>query len=83
MSPMTKRWTVTGIVAGDAGATIGCILMLAACGGQAKQPGTCPEGTVLRGSDCVATGSAKDPEDLARAAGSNDHANGTPNTVQL
>jgi hypothetical protein len=33
-----------------------CALALSSCGGQAKQaesPGTCPEGTVLRGSDCL------------------------------
>src|SRR5580698_6533396 len=32
------------------------IVVRAACGGASKQadsPGTCPEGTVLRGSDCV------------------------------
>jgi hypothetical protein len=75
---MTKRWTVTGSVAADVGAAMGCILMLAACGGGAKQPGTCPDGTVLRGSDCVPTASAKDPEDLAPAGGSSDHANGAP-----
>jgi hypothetical protein len=33
-----------------------CLLALAACGGETKQadsPGTCPEGTVLKGGDCV------------------------------
>jgi hypothetical protein len=37
-------------------AVVGVALALAACGGGAKQadsPGSCPEGTVLRGSDCV------------------------------
>src|SRR5579859_6355829 len=34
----------------------GCVVATFACGGQPKQadsPGTCPEGTVLRGGDCV------------------------------
>jgi hypothetical protein len=38
-------------------------LALAACGGGAKQadsPGTCPEGTVLRGADCVPPEAAGD-----------------------
>lgn len=33
------------------------VLALAACGGKgADSPGTCPEGTVLKGSDCVPSG---------------------------
>jgi|HubBroStandDraft_6_1064221.scaffolds.fasta_scaffold86374_3 hypothetical protein len=39
------------------------VLVLAACGGETKQadsPGTCPEGTVLRGSDCVPPEAEKD-----------------------
>jgi hypothetical protein len=73
---MTKRWTVTGSVAADVVATLGSILLIAACGGEAKQPGTCPEGTVLRGSDCIPTASAKDPEELTPTSGSSDHAGG-------
>jgi hypothetical protein len=45
-----------------------CMLVLAACGGGAKQadsPGTCPEGTVLQGSDCLpaTAGNAKSDDD--------------------
>jgi len=39
-------------------------LMLVACGGGAKQadsPGTCPDGTVLKGSDCVAGDETSSP----------------------
>jgi hypothetical protein len=39
------------------------VVVLAACGGETKQadsPGTCPEGTVLRGSDCVPPEGDKD-----------------------
>jgi hypothetical protein len=46
---------------GAAGAI--CALALAACAGGAKQadsPGTCPEGTVLRGEDCVPPEAAGD-----------------------
>jgi hypothetical protein len=41
----------------------GLALAVAACGGGAKQadsPGECPEGTVLKGSDCVPPDSAGD-----------------------
>jgi hypothetical protein len=33
--------------------TLAGLLALASCGGGAKSPGTCPAGTVLKGSDCV------------------------------
>ncbi len=39
------------------------VLVLTACGGETKQadsPGTCPEGTVLRGADCVPPEGDKD-----------------------
>jgi|GEM_PF-800721 hypothetical protein len=51
----------TGWVRGHA--CLSTVLVLAACGGQTKQadsPGTCPEGTVLRGSDCVPPAGEKD-----------------------
>jgi len=35
-------------------------LLLAACGGGAKSPGTCPAGTVLKGADCVPSDSGDD-----------------------
>jgi hypothetical protein len=52
MRAMSKRTRVTVGVAGSAW----CMLALFACGGAAKQadsPGTCPEGTVLKGDDCL------------------------------
>jgi hypothetical protein len=50
-----------------------CVLALAACGGEAKHadsPGTCPEGTVLKGDDCVpeSVGTSK-PNDEDRPKG--------------
>ena len=36
-----------------AAGTLAGLLALAACGGGAKAPGTCPAGTVLKGADCV------------------------------
>jgi hypothetical protein len=50
--------TMIKLGAGCAGlaAAACCALALSSCGGQTKQaesPGTCPEGTVLRGSDCL------------------------------
>jgi hypothetical protein len=45
------------------GATAGLIALvcgLVACGGGAKSPGTCPDGTVLKGSDCVPDDSSGD-----------------------
>jgi hypothetical protein len=53
-----------------------CVLAVAACGGASKQadsPGTCPEGTVLKGEDCLpeSAGGAKSsdpsPKDSAKA----------------
>jgi hypothetical protein len=52
MSAMSQRKRVTMGVAGSAW----CVLSLASCGGAAKQaesPGKCPEGTVLKGDDCL------------------------------
>jgi hypothetical protein len=50
--------TMIKLGAGWAGLAAGacCALALSSCGGQTKQAesaGTCPEGTVLRGSDCL------------------------------
>jgi hypothetical protein len=54
-----------------------CIFALVGCGGQTKQadsPGTCPEGTVLRGSDCLpaSTEKEKDPDEMM-PSGSSSH----------
>jgi hypothetical protein len=58
-------------------------LVLVACGGGAKQadsPGTCPDGTVLKGSDCVAPEGASHGSDespstsTTSSAPSDDHA---------
>ena len=60
MPGMSKRFMVRAA----AGAV--CTLALAACGGGAKQadsPGTCPEGTVLHGDDCVPPEAASDDSD--------------------
>ena len=48
------------------------VLALAACGGgkQADSPGNCPEGTVLKGSDCV-------PPDSAGGGGGDDTSSGS------
>jgi hypothetical protein len=48
-SAMSKRTMVQGAV----GAV--CALALVACGGgkQANAPGTCPDGTILKGEDCL------------------------------
>jgi hypothetical protein len=65
MRAMTS-WTFT---VGAAGALAG-VLALAACGGGGKgadSPGTCPEGTVLKGSDCVPPG---DDESSGSSGGS-------------
>jgi hypothetical protein len=54
------------VAAGMAGSVL--LVALAACGGGAKQadaPGTCPEGTVLQGGDCL-------PESAARAKSGGD-----------
>lgn len=54
-----------------------CIFALAGCGGQTKDaesPGTCPEGTVLHGSDCLpaSAGKEKDPDEMM-PSGSGSH----------
>src|ERR1700736_4628976 len=64
MRAMSKRTRVTV----GAAASAWCVLGLAACGGAAKQadsPGKCPEGTALRGDDCVpdSAGGAKSADD--------------------
>jgi hypothetical protein len=41
-------------------ASLGCLLAVAACGGGAKSPGTCPAGTVLKGADCIPSDSGDD-----------------------
>jgi len=48
-----------------------CIVALFGCGQarQADSPGTCPEGTVLRGSDCLPGSSEKDPDEMTPAGG--------------
>jgi hypothetical protein len=48
-----------------------CTLALAACAGGARQadsPGTCPEGTVLRGEDCVPPEAAGDDSMPSKSA---------------
>lgn len=68
-----------------------CLFALVGCGGQTKQadsPGTCPEGTVLHGSDCLPASAEKekDPDEMTPSAtshaGSDDSssagASGTP-----
>jgi hypothetical protein len=48
-----------------------CTLALGACAGGAKQadsPGTCPEGTVLRGADCVPPEAAGDDSTPSKSA---------------
>lgn len=54
-------------------ASVWCVLGLAACGGAAKRadsPGTCPEGSVLKGDDCVpgsaAAGKSSDNDDAPK-----------------
>jgi hypothetical protein len=53
---------------------------LVACGGGAKQadaPGNCPDGTVLRGSDCVPPGTASHGSDDTAAASSDTASSGS------
>lgn len=50
-----------------------CLVALVGCGGQTKQadsPGTCPEGTVLQGSDCLPASAKKekDPDEMMPSA---------------
>jgi len=52
---------------------------LVACGGGAKQadaPGNCPEGTVLKGSDCVPPGTASHGSDDSASASSDTASSG-------
>lgn len=60
MRAMSQRAWVAGV---------GCVLALAACGGGAKSPGTCPEGTVLKGADCVPSDSAGDDSSSPSSSG--------------
>ena len=56
--PVSCAW---GIARGSV--LVAALLATGACGGGSKpadSPGTCPDGTVLRGSDCVPPGSAND-----------------------
>jgi hypothetical protein len=55
MSNPRTGWVRGGVCLTTVWASIACGALVA-CGGATKQadsPGTCPEGTVLRGSDCV------------------------------
>ncbi len=70
------------------GFAVAGLLGLAACGGGAKQAdaptGSCPEGTVLHGSDCVPADTASHPSDDSSAAAAppsdTSSAPATPNT---
>jgi hypothetical protein len=53
---------------------------LVACGGGAKQadsPGNCPDGTVLRGSDCVPAGTASHGSDDSSSSSSDSSSTGS------
>jgi hypothetical protein len=58
-----RRWVTVGV------ASAWYVLALAGCGGESKHadsPGTCPEGTILKGEDCVpesATGPKSSDDD--------------------
>lgn len=64
---MTKRKTVFGAAAKGSVGTFAALAALAGCGGGAKPaaaPASCPEGTVLQGTDCLpATASGKDADE--------------------
>jgi hypothetical protein len=67
-----RRMTAKGITA----AGLACGVVLAACGGESKpaaSAGNCPDGTVLRGSDCAPEGS-DDPAHAPAKKGSSDEA---------
>jgi hypothetical protein len=69
MGAMSKRAMV------QCAASAVCALALAACGGGAKQadsPGNCPEGTVLRGEDCVPPEAAGDDSDKPKRSKKDD-----------
>jgi hypothetical protein len=51
-------------------ASLGCLLAVAACGGGAKSPGTCPAGTVLKGADCIPSDSGDDDSSGSSSASS-------------
>jgi hypothetical protein len=75
-----ERWT--------AAATLGAALLsglvgLTGCGGKgADSPGNCPEGTVLKGSDCVPAESPSHASDdsAASGGGGGSSTSGTPST---
>ena len=63
-------------------AALACALIPVACGGgDAKSPGTCPAGTVLKGSDCLPSEAADDSSSSdthggAKATGTDSSASG-------
>jgi hypothetical protein len=67
MRSMSKRRTIHESIAARV-AGIAFVGGLAACGGGAKEPGTCPEGTVLHGSDCLPASADKDPDEMMPSA---------------
>jgi hypothetical protein len=71
MMPAMSKANLRPVVLGSAV----CALALAACAGGAKQadsPGTCPEGTVLRGEDCVPPEAAGDESTPSKRAKKDD-----------
>ena len=72
-----RRSGAGGVVARSFAALFACGLACGlACGGGAKgadSPGTCPEGTVLKGSDCVPSSAASHA-----TSGDDDHASDSP-----
>lgn len=59
-----------------AGATVFGALALAGCGGGAKSPTNCPDGTVLKGSDCVADDSSSSGDDSSSSSSSSSASSG-------
>jgi hypothetical protein len=65
------------------GGSVACLLLLVACGGGAKQadsPGTCPDGTTLKGSDCVPAEGARHDSSEGDTPSSGDSAKGNTKT---
>jgi hypothetical protein len=62
-----------------AAGTLAGLLALAACGGGAKAPSTCPAGTVLKGSDCLPDDSSGDDSSSSGSAsgGGDDSSSGS------
>ena len=71
MRRMDSRTLAAGTLAG--------LLALAACGGGAKAPSTCPAGTVLKGSDCLPDDSSGDDSSSSGSAsgGGDDSSSGS------